>query len=101
MIFLSTALTLTAAQILEIYSSRFSIELAIRDLKQHFGLGDYQGYLGIAIDRFVHLACVAYCVCTLIPNTTIGIGLDAQSFCFQFSFKFFPSSSRTPTFGAR
>ena len=40
--------------------ARFSVELAIRDLKQHFGLGDYQCYLGIAIDRFAHLACLAY-----------------------------------------
>ncbi len=62
MIFLSTELTLTAAQIIEIYAARFSIELAIRDLKQHFGLAHYQCYLGIAIDRFVHLACVAYCL---------------------------------------
>jgi hypothetical protein len=61
-IFLSTDLTLTALQIIEIYGSRFSIELAIRDLKQQFGLGDYQCYLGIAIDRFVQLACVAYCL---------------------------------------
>jgi hypothetical protein len=59
-ILLSTDTTLTAIQIIEIYGSRFSIELAIRDLKQHFGLGDYQCYLGIAIDRFVQLACVAY-----------------------------------------
>ncbi len=57
-----TDLSLTAAQIIEIYAARFSIELAIRDLKQHFGLAHYQCYLGIAIDRFVHLACVAYCL---------------------------------------
>ena len=37
-IFLSTDLSLSAAQIIEIYGARFSIELAIRDLKQHFGL---------------------------------------------------------------
>ena len=37
-IFLSTDLTLSAVQIIEIYGARFSIELAIRDLKQHFGL---------------------------------------------------------------
>ena len=61
-IFLCTDLTLTAAQIIEIYGARFSIELAIRDLKQHFGLPHYQCYLGMAIDRFVHLACVAYCL---------------------------------------
>ena len=58
-IFLSTDLTLSAVQIIEIYAARFSIELAIRDLKQHFGLAHYQCYLGIAIDRFVHLACDA------------------------------------------
>ena len=61
-IFLSTDLTLSAIQIIEIYAARFSIELAIRDLKQHFGLAHYQCYLGIAIDRFVHLACIAYCL---------------------------------------
>jgi len=61
-IFLSTDLTLSATQIIQIYAARFSIELAIRDLKQHFGLAHYQCYLGIAIDRFVHLACVAYCL---------------------------------------
>jgi hypothetical protein len=59
-ILLSTDITLTAIQIIEIYGSRFSIELAIRNLKQQFGLRDYQCYLGIAIDRFVQLACVAY-----------------------------------------
>jgi hypothetical protein len=61
-IFLSTDLTLSAVQIIEIYAARFSIELAIRDLKQHFGLAHYQCYLGIAIDRFVHLAYIAYCL---------------------------------------
>ena len=61
-IFLSTDLSLTATQIIELYSARFSIELAIRDVKQYFGLTHYQCYLGIAIDRFVHLACLAYCV---------------------------------------
>ena len=54
----SLDLRLSAAQIIEIYGARFSIELAIRDLKQHFGLGHYQCYLGIAIDRFVHIACI-------------------------------------------
>jgi hypothetical protein len=67
-IFLSTDLSLSAAQIIEIYGARFSIELAIRDLKQHFGLGDYQCYLGIAIDRFVNLACIAYCLFGLLQR---------------------------------
>lgn len=67
-IFLTTDLTLSASQIIEIYGARFSIELAIRDLKQHFGLAHYQCYLGIAIDRFVHLACLAYCLFSLFQR---------------------------------
>ena len=37
-----TDLTRTAQQILELYASRVSLELAIRDLNGFFGLGDYQ-----------------------------------------------------------
>ena len=61
-ILVSTDLTLSALQIIEIYGARFSIELTIRDLKQHFGLGDYQCTTTLAILRFVHLACVAFCL---------------------------------------
>jgi hypothetical protein len=63
---LSTDLTLTAAQIIEIYGARYRIELAIRGLKQQFGLADYQCYLPTAIQRFVHLACVAFSLFRLI-----------------------------------
>jgi len=62
----STDLSLSMAQIIEIYGARFTIELAIRDLKGHFGLADYQCYLTTAIYRFVHLACIAFCVYRLI-----------------------------------
>lgn len=58
----STDLTLSALQIIEIYGARFSIELTIRDLKQHFGLGDYQCTTPLAMLRFVHLACLALCL---------------------------------------
>ena len=61
-ILVSTDLSLSALQIIEIYGARFSIELTIRDLKQHFGLGDYQCTTTLAILRFVHLACIAFCV---------------------------------------
>lgn len=57
-----TDLTLSALQIIEIYGARCSIELTIRDLKQHFGLGDSQCPTTLAILRCVHLACVAFCV---------------------------------------
>lgn len=61
-ILVSTDLTLSALQIIDIYGARFSIELTIRDLKQHFGLGDYQCTTTLAILRFVHLACLALCL---------------------------------------
>jgi hypothetical protein len=35
-------------------------------LKEHFGLADYQCYRTIAIHRFVHLACLAFCLFRLI-----------------------------------
>ena len=47
-----TDLTLNAA--------RFSLEITIRDLKQHVGSGDYQSTT--AIDRFVQLYCTALCI---------------------------------------
>ena len=61
-ILVSTDLKLSALQIIEIYGARFSIELTIRDLKQHFGLGAYQCTTTLAILRFVHLACLAFCL---------------------------------------
>ena len=57
-----------------IYGARFSIELTIRDLKQHFGLGDYQCTTTLAILRFVHLACIAFCLwrLALVESLTAG-----------------------------
>ncbi len=66
---LSTDVHLTMAQIIEIYAARFPIELAIRALKTHLGLADYQCYLPTAIHRFVHLRCVAYCLFRLMQLT--------------------------------
>jgi len=65
-ILISTDLALTIAQIIEIYGARFTVEIAIRDLKEHFGLADYQCYLHTAIYRFVQLACTAFCIYRLI-----------------------------------
>ena len=73
-ILVSTDLTLSALQIIEIYGARFSIELTIRDLKQHLGLGDYQCTTTLAILRFVHLACLAFCLwrLALVEHLTAG-----------------------------
>ncbi len=65
-ILFATDLTLSMAQIIEIYGTRFTIELAIRDLKEYFGLADYQCYLAMAIHRFVHLACLAFSLYRLL-----------------------------------
>jgi len=62
----STDLSLSAKAIIEIYSSRFSIEIAFRDLKQHFGFGDYQTTSTIGIFRFVHLCCTSFCLWRLM-----------------------------------
>ena len=63
---LSTDLTLCAKQIIEIYAARFALEIGIRDLKQYFGLGDYQCYKFQAIIRFVHLSCLSFCLWRLV-----------------------------------
>ena len=89
----STDRTLSALQIIEIYGARFSIELTIRDLKQHFGLGDYQCTTMLAILRFVHLACVAFCLWRLallehleagwLQGTAPGVALPEAPLSFQ------------------
>lgn len=65
-ILVSTDLILLPAEIIEIYSSRFSIEIAIRELKQHFGFGDYQSTTPLSIIRFVNLCCVSLCLWSLM-----------------------------------
>lgn len=62
---LSTDLTLSISQIIELYAARFTIELTIRHLKQDFGLAHYQSFQSIAIHRFVHLAALAFSLCRL------------------------------------
>jgi len=62
LILLSTDLTLSAQKIIEIYGMRFSLEIAIRDLKQHFGLGHYQCTGLIPVSRFVGLSIVGFCL---------------------------------------
>ncbi|MFQ5796969.1 MAG: transposase, partial [Candidatus Bipolaricaulia bacterium] len=61
----STDRTLDAAQIIELYAARFTLEITIRDLKQ-LGIGDYQCTTPVAIERFVRLCCVAFCVGRLL-----------------------------------
>ena len=73
-ILVSTDMTLSSAEIIEIYSSRFSIEIAIRDLKQHFGFGDYQCTTTQSIFRFVQLSCISMCLWSLmlLPQNSVS-----------------------------
>jgi DDE superfamily endonuclease len=89
----STDLRLSALQSIEIYGARFSMELTIRDLKQHFGLGDYQCTTTLAILRFVHLACLALCLWRLallehleagwLQVTSVRVSLPEAPLSFQ------------------
>lgn len=58
----STDPTLPPAAIIQLYAARFPLELALRDLKQYGGLGDYQCHTLLAIHRVVHLALTAFCL---------------------------------------
>jgi len=62
----SSAPGLTAGEIIAIYGGRFSLELAIRDLKQHFGFCHYQATTTLAFLRFTQLCCCAATIGRLI-----------------------------------
>lgn len=79
--FISTDLSLTAAEIIEIYSSRFSIELSIRDMKQHLGLCDYQHQGLLPVLRHLHLVAVAYNIGKMLlvkSNSINWLNMDNQ-----------------------
>jgi putative transposase len=52
----STALDLTADQIVDYYSLRFQIEFNFRDAKQHWGLDDFMNVKPVAVTNAVNLA---------------------------------------------
>ena len=73
---MSTDLSLTPREIAGLYADRFAIEMTFRELKQHFGLGDYQVRLPEAMLRHVHLSGVA---CALTQLLTLRLrGCQAQ-----------------------
>lgn len=69
-----TDMSMHAHQILELYAARFSLELAIRDLKGFVGLGEYQSTTTLAFCRFVLLSCVTLCLGRLLLH---GNHIDA------------------------
>lgn len=77
---ISTDLSLTAQEIIEIYGARFSIEIAIRDLKQHVGFSDYQMTTTLGIVRFVQLCCCALSIGQLILSKSQSLSwMDSES----------------------
>ena len=90
-ILLSTDLTLSATQIISIYAARFTMEIGIRDLKQYFGLGDYQCYRFQSILRFVNLSCLSFCVWLLVMlenESTDSFSTNASSVVVESRFSF-------------
>lgn len=76
----STQLSLTAGEIIEIYGARFALELTIRDLKQHFGFGDYQSTTTLAFLRWSRLCCCALSIGRLLLlNPDALAGLEGES----------------------
>jgi hypothetical protein len=63
---MSTDLSLTPREIAGLYADRFAIEMTFRELKQHFGLGDYQVRRPEAMLRHVHLSGVACALTQLL-----------------------------------
>jgi hypothetical protein len=57
---ISTDLRLGVKEIIEIYGSRFSIEICIRDMNSNLGHEDYQFQSLYGILRYVHLVMTAY-----------------------------------------
>jgi hypothetical protein len=74
----TTHLSLTPKQIIEIYGARFSLEIAIRELKQHIGFGDYQATTTVAFLRFTQLCCCALSIAKLILSKKEPFAADAQ-----------------------
>ena len=76
----SSALGLTPKQIIEIYGGRFALEVAIRELKQEIGFGDYQCTKTLAFLRFTQLCCCALALGRLILSKKSSLsGLSDDS----------------------
>lgn len=70
----STDLSLRAEEVVELYAARFAIELAFRELKNHFGLGHCQARRPGAAERHVLLCLVAYTWSQLYAATAAPAG---------------------------
>ena len=70
--YMSTNLTLTMKEVLEIYENRWSIELVHREANQKFGFKEYQMRDKKAIERFMQLSFLAWAIILIAKVTGIG-----------------------------
>ena len=87
----STNLHLSALDIIKYYAKRWKIEQMIKDLKQQLGFGDYQVRNLQAIQHYVALALLSYCVLILLKilqwlkdkNASLDLSIRSLAFHVQ------------------
>ncbi len=85
----STNLHLSALDIIKYYAKRWKIEQMIKDLKQRLGFGDYQVRNLQAIQRYVALTLLSYCVLILLKilqwlkDKNASLDLSIRSLAFH------------------
>jgi len=63
--FFSTDLLISAEKAVKLIAARWSIETAFKDLKEHFGLNDWQVRKEKPVTRSVTISCIAHSLLTL------------------------------------
>ena len=63
--FFSTDVTIPAEKAVTLIAARWSIETAFKDLKEHFGLNDWQVRKEKPVTRSVTISCIAHSLLTL------------------------------------
>lgn len=77
-VFLTTGTALSAAEILELYSMRWAIEVYFKEAKQHLGFLKEQSNHYAAYIASIHLTAIRFCL-LVIAKQTQGFGNIAQA----------------------
>ncbi len=62
----TTDISLTPARVVELYASRWKIEIGFRELKQEGGMADYQVRSKKGIERHINLCFISHCLLQLL-----------------------------------
>lgn len=76
-VFLTTDTALSSAEILELYSMRWAIEVYFKEAKQHLGFLKEQSNYYAAYIASIHLTAIRFCL-LVIAKQTQGAGNIAQ-----------------------